>query len=56
MFWLRNKKDNFQLRTLIWGPADVSSSGLGSVIVAFLDHSNLFMLSIYILKLIVVPL
>ena len=20
MFWLRNKKDNFQLRTLIWGP------------------------------------
>ena len=23
MFWLRNKKNNFQLRTLIWGPADV---------------------------------
>ena len=21
MFWLRNKKINFQLRTLIWGPA-----------------------------------
>ena len=21
MFWLRNKKNNFQLRTLIWGPA-----------------------------------
>ena len=20
MFWLRNKKNNFQLRTLIWGP------------------------------------
>ena len=20
MFWLRNKKKNFQLRTLIWGP------------------------------------
>ena len=25
MFWLRNKKNNDQLRTLIWGPA-VSSS------------------------------
>ena len=23
MFWLRNKKNNFQLRTLIWGPAHV---------------------------------
>ena len=22
MFWMRNKKNNFQLRTLIWGPAD----------------------------------
>ena len=21
MFWLRNKKNNFPLRTLIWGPA-----------------------------------
>ena len=21
MFWLRNKKNNFQLSTLIWGPA-----------------------------------
>ena len=21
MFWLRNKKNNFQLRSLIWGPA-----------------------------------
>ena len=20
MFWLRNKKNNFQLRTLFWGP------------------------------------
>ena len=23
MFWLRNKKNNFQLRTLIWGPGNV---------------------------------
>ena len=23
MFWLRNKKNNFQLRTLIWGPVRV---------------------------------
>ena len=23
MFWLRNKKNNFQLRTLIWGPETV---------------------------------
>ena len=23
MFWLRNKKNNFQLLTLIWGPASV---------------------------------
>ena len=23
MFWLRNKKNNFQLRTLIWGPERV---------------------------------
>ena len=22
MFWLRNKKNNFQLHTLIWGPVD----------------------------------
>ena len=22
MFWLRNKKNNFQLRTLIWRPGD----------------------------------
>ena len=22
MFWLRNKKNNFRLRTLIWGPAE----------------------------------
>ena len=22
MFWLRNKKNNFQLRTLIWGPVN----------------------------------
>ena len=29
LFWLRNKKNNFQLRTLIWGPsiALVSSGG-----------------------------
>ena len=23
MFWLRNKKNNFQLRTLIWGPVGI---------------------------------
>ena len=23
MFWLRNKKNNIQLLTLIWGPVDV---------------------------------
>ena len=26
MFWLRNKKNNFQLRTIIWGPASHFSS------------------------------
>ena len=24
MFWLRNKKNNFQLPTLIWGPAMIT--------------------------------
>ena len=23
MFWLSNKNNNFQLRTLIWGPNDI---------------------------------
>ena len=23
MFWLRNKKNNFQLHTLIWGPGNM---------------------------------
>ena len=27
MFWLRNKKNNFQLRTLIWGPDNASKMG-----------------------------
>ena len=26
MFWLRNKKNNFQLRTLVWGPVSLSHS------------------------------
>ena len=26
MFWLRNKKNNFSLRTLIWGPACIIKS------------------------------
>ena len=25
MFWLRNKKNNFQLRTLIWGPRNMKN-------------------------------
>ena len=25
MFWLRNKKNNFQLRTFLWGPAECYS-------------------------------
>ena len=29
MFWLRNEKNNFLLRTLIWGPADISSRARG---------------------------
>ena len=29
MFWLRNKKNNFQLRTLIWGP-DVTAGQLNA--------------------------
>ena len=28
MFWLRSRKNNFLLRTLIWGPLTVSHSGL----------------------------
>ena len=29
MFWLRNKKTNFQLHILIWGPAHVIREGSG---------------------------
>ena len=29
MFWLRNKKNNFQLRTLIWGPVQGLNQYLG---------------------------
>ena len=28
MFWLRNKKNNFQLRTLIWGPGQGFIQGI----------------------------
>ena len=28
MFWLRNTKNNFQLRTLIWGPGNVGHKGI----------------------------
>ena len=28
MFWLRNKKNNFQLHTLIWGPVSSGTIGL----------------------------
>ena len=42
MFWLRNKKNNFQLRTLIWGPVTFMPLLLGamswSAIVAFPGH------------------
>ena len=30
MFWLRNKKNNFQLHALIWGPdVDLASQNVG---------------------------
>ena len=28
IFWLRNKKNNFHLRTLIWGPVSIFSNTL----------------------------
>ena len=31
MFWLINKKNNFQLRTLIWGPEYMYSAIFGSI-------------------------
>ena len=31
MFWMRNKKNNFQLRTLIWGPVTFMSLPLGAM-------------------------
>ena len=39
MFWLRNKKNNFQLRTLILGPA---YTVILSLIVLFMPSSALF--------------
>ena len=27
MFWLRNKKSNFQIRTLVWGPDSYIDNG-----------------------------
>ena len=29
MFWLRNKKNNFQLRTFIWGPVATCDFPMG---------------------------
>ena len=29
MFWLRNKRNNFLLRTLIWGPEECSFFNIG---------------------------
>ena len=37
MFWLRNKKNNFQLRTPIWGPDWIHFNALwSSAVVAFI--------------------
>ena len=44
MFWLRNKKNNFQLRTIFWGPAPLvegcKTDGLG--------HNHNFMLKNFV--------
>ena len=35
MFWLRNKKNNFQLRTLIWGPENTKILTIYALIDSF---------------------
>ena len=48
MFWLRNKKINFQLHTLIWGPQppprwgrDIHVAELNSaILIVYFDFSN----------------
>ena len=40
MFWFRNKKNNFQLRTLIWGPGVLIVSTAGK-------HSTIFTYWLY---------
>ena len=44
MFWLRNKKKKFQIRTLIWGPVTLFFSGQ---IIKSYEISNLVFLKWY---------
>ena len=56
-FWLRNKKNNFQLRTLFWGPAGDLIFGLSlticmrevptHLVLAHTWYENLFDISIF---------
>ena len=41
MFWLRNKKNNFQIPTLIWGPEYMYSAIFASI---GMDHAILLRL------------
>ena len=43
MFWLRNKKNNFQLHTLIWGPVISDFLCVNSF-----ESSELYQLSLYL--------
>ena len=40
MFWLRNKKNNFKLRTLIWGP-DYNLHVTDTNVSSYLAFSNI---------------
>ena len=46
MFWLRNKKNNFQSRTLIWGPAVIHRGEIPSFFV-FVFRGGSFLYPIY---------
>ena len=40
MFWLRNKKNNFQLRSLIWGPEYSTFDIHFLALIPYLDSAN----------------
>ena len=46
MFWLRNKKNNFLLRTFIWGPVNYQTSCLKRVNIIFVCLSSLHIIQI----------